>query len=115
MRTELAVEAPCLQMLLAISSMLSASCLKPPASAQAIGEFKSPPQALVAANSATRDFAGTNASLAADLVRLADATTPRSEFRRPSSKSATTASDGESASGPALASAALSSNTTNID
>src|SRR5712664_932135 len=61
-----------------------AGCLKPPASDEAISKFRSNPQALVAPDSytrtfeaTTRDLAGTDASLAADLIRIAQATTPR--------------------------------------
>jgi hypothetical protein len=61
-----------------------AACLQPPASDEAISKFRSNPQALVAPDSdtrtieaMTRDLAGTDASLAADLVRLAQATIPR--------------------------------------
>jgi len=59
-------------------------CVTPPASDQAISEFKSNPQAIVAADSDTRtietfvrDLAGSDATMAADLVRLAESTTPR--------------------------------------
>ena len=61
-----------------------AGCLKPPASDQAISQFRANPQGLVAPNSdtrtieaTTRDLAGTDASLAADLIRVAEATNPR--------------------------------------
>src|SRR5712664_3110087 len=61
-----------------------AACLKPPASDQAISQFRANPQGLVAPNSdtltieaTTRDLSGTDASLAADLIRIAQATTPR--------------------------------------
>ena len=61
-----------------------AVCLKPPASDQAISQFRANPQGLVAANSdtrtieaTTRDLAGTDASLAADLIRVAEGTNPR--------------------------------------
>src|SRR6266850_7828080 len=61
-----------------------AGCLKPPASDEAISKFRSNPQALVAPDSdtrnieaTTRDLAGTDASLAADLIRVAEATNPR--------------------------------------
>jgi hypothetical protein len=61
-----------------------AACLKPPASDQAISQFRANPQGLVAANSdtrtieaTTRDLAGTDASLAADLIRVAEGTNPR--------------------------------------
>ena len=61
-----------------------AGCLKPPASDQAISQFRANPQGLVAPNSdtrtieaTTRDLAGTDASLAADLIRIAEGTSPR--------------------------------------
>ena len=61
-----------------------AACLKPPASDQAISQFRANPQGLVAPNSdtrtieaTTRDLAGTDASLTADLIRVAEGTTPR--------------------------------------
>jgi hypothetical protein len=85
MRARLIVETLCVQILLAISvNQVWASCLKPPLSAEAISQFKSNPQAMVAPNSdtrtieaLTRDLAGTDASLAADLVNLAKGTIPR--------------------------------------
>jgi hypothetical protein len=61
-----------------------AGCLKPPASDQAISQFRANPQDLVAPNSdtrtieaTTRDLAGTDASLAADLIRVAEGTNQR--------------------------------------
>ncbi len=61
-----------------------AGCMKPPASDQAISQFRANPQGLVAPNSdtrtieaTTRDLAGTDASLAADLIRVAEGTNPR--------------------------------------
>lgn len=61
-----------------------AGCLKPPASDQAISQFRANPQGLVAPSSdtrnieaTTRDLAGTDASLAADLIRVAEGTSPR--------------------------------------
>jgi hypothetical protein len=61
-----------------------AACLKPPASDQAINQFRASPQALVAPDSdtrtieaTTRDLAGTDASLTAELIRVAQGTTPR--------------------------------------
>jgi hypothetical protein len=61
-----------------------AGCLKPPASDQAISQFRANPQGLVAPNSdtrtieaTTRDLAGTDASLAADLIRVAVGTSQR--------------------------------------
>jgi hypothetical protein len=72
--------------LLAISvSEVSAACFNPPpASPQTIAQFRSNPQALVAPASdtrtieaTTRDLAGTDASLAADLVNVARGAMPR--------------------------------------
>jgi hypothetical protein len=82
MRTRLTVGALCVQILLTLSvSHVWASCVNPPLSAVAISQFKSNPQALVAPNSdtrtieaVTRDLAGTDASLALDLVRIAEGT-----------------------------------------
>jgi hypothetical protein len=61
-----------------------AGCLKPPASDQAISQFRANPQGLVAPNSdtrtieaTTRDLAGTDASLAADIIRVAEGTSAR--------------------------------------
>jgi hypothetical protein len=85
MRTRLIAQALCVQTLLAVSAGQGwAACLNPPLSAQSISQFKSNPQALVDPASdtriieaTTRDLAGTDASLAADLVRLAEGTMPR--------------------------------------
>jgi hypothetical protein len=85
MRTKFTVGALCVQILLTLSvSQVWASCVNPPLSAAAISQFKSNPQALVAPNSdtrtieaTTRDLAGTDASLAAYLVRVAEGTVPR--------------------------------------
>src|ERR1700730_14584408 len=85
MRTRLIAQALCVQALLAVSVGQGwAACISPPLSAQAISQFKSDPQALIAPNSdtrtieaTTRDLAATDASLAADLVRLAEGTIPR--------------------------------------
>src|SRR5271168_1236691 len=85
MRTRFIVKTLCVQMLLAISvNQVSAACLNPPVSIQSIDHFKSDPQALVAPNSDTRtieaftrDLVGTDASLAADFVRVAEGTIPR--------------------------------------
>src|SRR6266478_4154072 len=71
--------------LLAVSvTQVWAGCLKPPASDQAISQFRANPQGLVAPNSdtrtieaTTRDLAGTDASLAADIIRVAEGTSPR--------------------------------------
>ena len=85
MRTRFLLETLFAQMLLAISvTQLWAGCLNPPVSAQSIVQFTSDPRALVAPDSdsrtieaVTRDLAGTDASLAAELVRLAERSTPR--------------------------------------
>jgi hypothetical protein len=85
MRTRFISETLIVQILLAISvSQVWAGCLNPPLSAQSITRFQSNPQALVAPNSdtrtieaVTRDLVGTDASLATELVRLAEGTTPR--------------------------------------
>lgn len=62
----------------------AAPCIAPPLSPAAIDQFKANPDALVAPNADTRtieaqvrDLAGTDAGLAADLVRLARTTSPR--------------------------------------
>ena len=61
-----------------------AGCLKPPASDQAINQFRTHPQSLIAPDSdtrtieaTTRDLAGTDASLAADIIQIAKGTSPR--------------------------------------
>jgi hypothetical protein len=61
-----------------------AGCLKPPASELAISQFQANPQGLVAPNSdtrtieaTTRDLAGTDASLAAKLIKVAQGTSTR--------------------------------------
>jgi hypothetical protein len=85
MRTRLIAQALCVQALLAVSVGQGwAACISPPLSAQSISQFKSNPQALVAPDSdtriiesTTRDLTATDASLAADLVRLAEGTIPR--------------------------------------
>lgn len=85
MQTRMMLKALCLSALLATSAtQASAGCLKPPASPEVISQFKSNPQALVAPDAdtrtieaTTRDLAGTDASLAADLILVAKGTTPR--------------------------------------
>jgi hypothetical protein len=64
-------------------SQALASCVKPPASIEAIAHFKSHPEALVAPTETSRvveitarDLAGTEADLAADLVRIAASAPP---------------------------------------
>jgi hypothetical protein len=85
MRTRLLAETICTSILLTLfAGQVSAGCLMPPLSAQAISQFKSTPKALVAPDTDTRtlealvrDLAGTDASLAADIVHVAEGTTPR--------------------------------------
>lgn len=62
----------------------AAPCIAPPLSPAAIEQFRANPEALVGPEADTRtvesqvrDLVGTDASLAADLVRLARTTTPR--------------------------------------
>jgi len=62
----------------------SAQCLKPPAAAEVLNQFRANPQAMVGPNAdtrtieaTTRDIAGTDASLAADLIRVAQSSPPR--------------------------------------
>src|SRR5262245_3720552 len=62
----------------------AAPCVAPPATAQAIADFKSNPQALVAPTADTRtieatvtELVGTDSSLAVDMVHLAEGTIPR--------------------------------------
>jgi hypothetical protein len=62
----------------------AAPCVAPPASPESIAEFKSNPGALVAPNGDTRslearvlELAGTSATLATDLVNVAQGATPR--------------------------------------
>ena len=85
MRTRLMIEIFCANMLIAVSvNQVSAACLTPPASLHTISQFRLAPLDLVAPNSdtraieaTTRDLAGTDASLAEDLVRIARGTNPR--------------------------------------
>jgi hypothetical protein len=57
--------------------------LKPPASAQSIAEFKSAPRSITSSadprtiETAVRELAGSDASLAAEIVRVAEGTSPR--------------------------------------
>lgn len=86
MRTGLVAKmALVIPMLLAFStSQAWSGCLTPPISAEAIDKFKSDPQALVASDAdarvveaQVRDLAGSDASLAADIVRVAKGAIPR--------------------------------------
>ncbi len=70
--------------LVTVTNPVWAGCMKPPASDETISKFRSNPQALVAPDAdtrtveaMTRDLAGTDASLAADLIGIAQATSPR--------------------------------------
>jgi len=60
-----------------------AACLKPPASAQSIAQFKSDPHSLTSSSdprtieTTARELAGSDASLAAEIVRVAEGTPPR--------------------------------------
>jgi len=85
MRARLLVETLCVTILFAISvGDVRAACVNPPVSAETIDQFKANPQAFVAPDSDTRtieafvrDLVGTDATLAADFVRVAKGTTPR--------------------------------------
>src|SRR5450432_2053177 len=85
MRARIMFNVVCIGAWLAISASQGwAGCLKPPASDLAISQFRAHPEGLVAprsdirtAEAMTRDLAGTDASLAADLIRVAKGTSPR--------------------------------------
>jgi len=85
MRTRITFKALCVTALLAVSANQGwAGCLKPPASDLVISQFRAHPQGLVAPNSdtrtieaTTRDLAGTDASLAANLIKVAQGTSQR--------------------------------------
>jgi hypothetical protein len=85
MRTGLVAKTVVFHILLALSaSQAWAGCLTPPISAEVINHFKSDPQALLTPDSDTRtvealvrDLAGSDASLAAELVRVAKSSVPR--------------------------------------
>ena len=85
MRTDLIVKILFAQLLLvfSVSQGIAAPCVAPPLTDEAISRFKSDPKAIVAPGSDARaiegivtDLAATDASLAADLVRLAEGATP---------------------------------------
>src|SRR5215475_3875108 len=92
MRTRVIASKLCAQLLLASCMIVSvtiaaraAPCVAPPATPEAIADFKKNPQALIAPNADTRtieatvtDLVGTDPDLAADMVHLAEDTTPRS-------------------------------------
>ena len=86
MRLELVAKSFLAQILLVlfVSQASAAPCVAPPVSPDAVNQFKANPQALVAPDSDTRtieatvrDLAGTDPSLAAELVQLAKGSTPR--------------------------------------
>lgn len=86
MRTRIAAATlfVALSLIACVSRGVAAPCVVPPLSDQAVGNFKSNPKAIVAPDSDTRtiealvrDLAATDPSLAAEIVRLAEATTPR--------------------------------------
>jgi hypothetical protein len=67
-----------------LSQACATPCITPPVAPEAIAQFKANPNALIAPNSDTRtieatvrDLAGTDASLATDLVHLAEGAIPR--------------------------------------
>ena len=69
---------------LCVSSAWAGACIVPPASDEAIKQFKANPAAVIAQNADTRtieatvrDLTATNGSLAAEFVRLAKNTNPR--------------------------------------
>ena len=86
MRYGLIAKALFFQLVLAscASQGWAAPCVAPPASDEAISQFKANPESIVAPGSdartiegLVRDLAGTDATLAEDLARLAQKTTPR--------------------------------------
>ncbi len=86
MRIGLIVKSLCAQIFLAllITPVLAKSCIAPPVSESDMNRFKSNPEDLLAPTadtraieSSVRDLAGTDASLAAEFVRLAQAASPR--------------------------------------
>jgi len=85
MGTRITCKALCVTALLAIFANQGwAGCLKPPASDLVISQFRAHPRGLVAPDSdtrtieaTTRDLAGTDASLAADLIKVAQGASPR--------------------------------------
>jgi hypothetical protein len=91
MRTRVIASKLCAQVLLTSFIILSgtivaraAPCVAPPATAEAIADFKKNPQALIAPNADTRtieatvtDLVGTDPDLAADMIHLAEDAVPR--------------------------------------
>jgi hypothetical protein len=91
MRTRVIARKLCAQLLLASCTILSgtiaaraAPCVAPPATPQAIADFKKNPQALIAPDADARtieatvtDLVGTDPDLAVDMVHLAEDAIPR--------------------------------------
>ena len=86
MRARFIAQIVCAQLLTSVcaSSAWAGACIVPPASDEAVRQFKANPAALVAQNADTRtieatvrDLTATDGSLAAEFVRLAKATNPR--------------------------------------
>jgi len=86
MRTGLIAKTLFVQLLLAFcfGKAWAAPCVAPPASTEAIAQFKANPRSIVAPNAdtrsveaAVRDLAGTDATLATDLAQVAKDTLPR--------------------------------------
>lgn len=75
----------CVAVLFALpSTAYTASCMKPPASTEVVGHFRSNPLSLIEPNTDTRtieakvrELAGTDAMLASDIVAVARGATPR--------------------------------------
>jgi hypothetical protein len=85
MRMNHVIEALCVQIVLSVCAGHAwAGCTNPPLSQQALDQFKSNPKGLVSPDADTRtvealvrDIAGTDASLAANLVQVAEVAQPR--------------------------------------
>ncbi len=86
MRAGLVAQAMCIQLLLSFcaSDVWAGACIAPPASEEVIKQFKANPNALIAPDAdaraiegIVRDLTATDASLAAEFVRLAKRTSPR--------------------------------------
>lgn len=85
MRARFIAQVLCTQLLLSFcASNVWAACIAPPASEEAIKQFKANPDALIAPNAdaraiegTVRDLTATDASLAAEFVRLAKKASPR--------------------------------------
>jgi hypothetical protein len=86
MRAGFIAKALCIQLLFSLcaSNAWASACIAPPASEEAIKQFKTNPDALIAPSADTRtietivrDLTASNASLAAEFVRLAKRANPR--------------------------------------